>query len=294
MKNTNIVVNTKSKYEVDGRCMVCHLNSFERLMNLKPLEYAARQHFFGTYNLTMGSGGGNSNPELYTILKREFCKITGTDDLYVDEKKQSNHAALELYKEWKPKVVDSTNPFNLALRLSIAGNIMDYGANADFNIHNTISKVVTNKFAIDHSEALELQISKAKNILYLGDNAGEIVFDKLFIETIHHSNLTFAVRGNPVLNDVTMEDAIAVGMDKVCKVISNGYDAPSTILDKCSAEFQEAYQNADLIISKGQGNFEGLYVQADPRIYFLLMVKCDVVGEMLGVEKGGIITTTVY
>lgn len=293
MTNTSIAVNTKNKFEVDGRCMVCHLNSFERLMKLNPLDYADRQQFFGTYNLTMGRGGGMTNPELYAILKREYCQISGIEDLYVEEKKQSNELAMEMYEELKTMVEHSNDSFNTALRLSIAGNIMDYGANSEFNIHNTISEALIKKFAIDGSREFELGIQKAKSILYLGDNAGEIVFDKLFIETINHPNLTFAVRGAPVLNDATMEDAIEISLDKVCKVISNGYDAPSTILEKCSDEFQEAYRNADLIISKGQGNFEGLYIEADPRIYFLLMVKCDVVAEMLGVDKGSIIATTI-
>jgi len=122
--------------------------------------------------------------------------------------------------------------------------------------------------------------------LYLGDNAGEIVFDKIFIETIMHNNLTYVVRGASILNDATLEDAKNTGMDLAADVFSNGYGAPSTILRKCSREFQKVFQEADLIISKGQGNLEGLITHHDPRIFFLLMVKCDVIADLLQVQKG--------
>ena len=119
-------------------------------------------------------------------------------------------------------------------------------------------KLLNSEFAIDHSKQLKKAIEKAETVLYLGDNAGEIVFDKLFIETIKHPNLTYVVRGGPVINDATMEDAEYIGMKDIANVISSGYDAPSTILNKSSKEFQKYFQKADLIISKGQGNLEGL------------------------------------
>lgn len=115
------------------------------------------------------------------------------------------------------------------------------------------------------------------------------MFDKLFIETIMHHEVFYAVKGAPILNDVTMTDAHAVGMDVVADVISNGFNAPSTVLEKCGKEFLEIYDSADLIISKGQGNYEGLMHITDSRIFFLLMVKCDVIAEKLCVKKGDFI-----
>lgn len=194
--------------------------------------------------------------------------------------------ALELYSQWKPRVINSDDPFRLALRLAIAGNIMDYGASTSFDIHKTIDRVVSSKFAIDQSELLRAKLQKASKVLYLGDNAGEIVFDRLFIEVIMHGDIKFVVKGEPVLNDVTIDDAVQVGMHYAADVISNGYDAPSTILNRCSSEFLKEYNSADIIISKGQGNLEGLLSENDPRIFFLLMVKCDLIAEILGVNKG--------
>ncbi|MDD3079760.1 MAG: ARMT1-like domain-containing protein [Paludibacter sp.] len=277
------------KYTVDRRCIDCQFRSFERLMNKFRISSDDRQKFSRFYNDTMSRSAHLQTPQIHRLLNDEFCRLAGSSDLYVEEKHQSNATALRIINELRPEVEQSTNLFNLALKLSIAGNIMDYGASGDFDIHATIQKVLTTNFAIDHSKELENRMKLAKNILYLGDNAGEIVFDKFFIETIHPENLTFAVRGSAVLNDATLEDAKNIGLNKVVHVITNGYNAPSTILSESSPEFLKYYHEADLIISKGQGNFEGLMHEYDPRIFFLLMVKCDVVSEVVGVEKGSFI-----
>jgi uncharacterized protein with ATP-grasp and redox domains len=286
MISTNTPANIKQKFEVDGRCMDCQFKTFERLMDKFEVNYSDRQRFFGFFNLTMARGAALTMPQIHRELNNEFCRIVGKTDLFADEKRYSNELTLELYKELRVEVIESQNPFDMALRLSIAGNIIDYGPSSDFDIHQTIQKVVNSSFAIDQSIELETRIKSAKKILYIGDNAGEIVFDKLFIEIMMHNHLTYAVRGSSVLNDATLEDAHQVEMDFVADIISNGYDAPSTVLSECSAEFLKVYDEADIIISKGQGNLEGLIEENDARIFFLLMVKCDVVAEMLGVKKG--------
>jgi len=152
-------------------------------------------------------------------------------------------------------------------------------------VTKTLSAAVDRIPAIDHTNQLKEALEKASTVLYLGDNSGEIVLDKLFIETINHPNLYFATRGGKVINDITLEDAEMVGITKVAKVISNGYDAPSTLLDYCSPEFRNLFNQADVIISKGQGNLEGLIHNRSKDIFFLLMVKCSVIGDMIGVEE---------
>jgi uncharacterized protein with ATP-grasp and redox domains len=274
---------------VDERCKSCFFNTYQRLFEKFNVGIAQRKKFISFFQETIIKHKNLSTPEIQRELNKEFCRIINVNDPFEEEKANSNHIALELYKEWKPKVLSSVNPFDLALRLSIAGNIMDYGANNSFDVHETINKVLKTSFAIDHSELLKNKIKKAKRILYLGDNAGEIVFDKLFLETIMHNHVIYAVKDAPVLNDVTMTDAKEIGMDLVADVISNGFDAPSTVLNKCSEEFIGIYKSADLIISKGQGNYEGLMKENDPRIFFLLMAKCDVIAEILHVKKGSFV-----
>ncbi len=277
------------KHELKEQCIECFESTYARLgekfncsLNQMLLFNARAKEILVKYK-------EYSSPEIQRELNSLFCQLMDNSDPFFDEKKRSNHIASELYKDWKPKVLRSQNPFDLALRLSVAGNIMDYGANRTFNITQTIAQVLEAEFSIDDSVQLKEEIRKANHILYLGDNAGEIVFDKLFIETMMHPNVTYVVRGNPILNDVTNADAVEVGMEKVADVISNGYDAPSTVLSKCSKRFLESYNNADLIISKGQGNLESLIDEQDPRIYFLLMAKCDVIAKRLNVAKGSFI-----
>jgi hypothetical protein len=274
---------------MDDRCKICFKNNYDKLLKKNPLSGCEALSFCSFFNRLLDKDENNSSPGIQRLLQHKLREMNGVVDPYYKEKQQSNRIAFKLYNEWKPKVLVSDNPFDLALRLAIAGNIMDYGVDHVFDIQKTIKKALLADFSLDHSSILKQSIKDAKSILYLGDNAGEIVFDKLFIETIMHPNVIFAVKDAPILNDVTFDDAEDVGMNEVADVISNGYDASSTLLDKCSKEFLDAYHSADVIISKGQGNLEGLINEKDPRIFFLFMVKCEVIAERVGVEKGSFV-----
>lgn len=270
----------------DKRCELCFEKTYNKLFDKFKIDKEIRNQFSVFVFEYLPKYEKLSSPQIQRELYKKFCELINVSDPFEYEKKQSNNIAIELYKKWKPRVISNENPFDLALRLSIAGNIMDYGANNDFDIHQTIYKVLEAKFAIDDSLLLRKKLKEAKKILFLGDNAGEIVFDKLFIETImHFDDITYVVKDAPVINDVTIKDANEIGMYLVADVITNGYDAPSTVLEKCSVEFLEQFDSADLIISKGQGNYEGLISLNDSRIFFLLMAKCDVIADDLNVEK---------
>lgn len=272
---------------IDYRCFYCFAESFEKLLEKENISTELKERFtLEMITLYQDVWNKSSSPEFARELHIKLKKYTGNHDPYEISKKQCNDLILELYPDLKNQVKTSGDPFDTALRLAIAGNIIDYAASNDFDVHATINKVLSTDFAINHSGQLKTAIEKAKSIFYLGDNAGEIVFDKLFIETFNHPNVVFAVRGAPAINDVTLFDAEYVGMQEVSRVISNGYDAPSTILEQCSPGFMDIYKHADLIISKGQGNLEGLLEIEDPRIFSLLMVKCDVIAERLKVKKG--------
>jgi len=219
------------------------------------------------------------------ILER-LKEHSGVRDPYRMEKQESNVQMLERYSEFKAMVGEAENPFDTALRLAIAGNIIDFGPGNPFDVDRTIEEVLQSDFAIDHSRQLQEEVKKAGTILYLGDNCGELVLDKLFLETLSHPQVWFAVRGEPVLNDVTEQEAREVGINQLAQIISNGDDVPSTLLPRVSRGFKEVYQSADLIISKGMGNYEGLMFEEDPRLFFLMMVKCPVIGLKTGTTKG--------
>jgi hypothetical protein len=273
----------------DIRCIDCFRRTYQRLFEKVAVNATMENEFWMYFEDIMRENYSLSSPEIQKLLNNKFNSCIQIYDAFLDEKKISNRIGLDLYFKWKEKLALSQNPFDLALRLAIAGNIMDYGANNNFDIHRTIATVINSNFYIDYSLQLKKAIKKAKSILYLGDNAGEIFFDKLFIETIKHKNISFAVRGAPILNDVTTDDAYEVGMNEVAKIISNGFDAAGTILNQCSKDFIDTYNSADIIISKGQGNFEGLIHENDQRIFFLLMIKCDVIAEILNAPKGSFV-----
>jgi len=230
-----------------------------------------------------------SAPEASVFANRLIQHHSGIKDLYLKEKQKYNRLLLDLYDELMANIRFADKPKDAALRYALAGNIIDFGPPRSFDLNMALASALEKRPAIDHSEILFSELQEAKTVLYLGDNAGEIVTDKLFINTVRHQNLYFAVRGAPVMNDVTIEDAYSVGMDKEARIISNGYDAPSTILSECSSEFLSVYNQADLIISKGQGNLEGLIDEKQKKIFFLLMVKCDVMGEKVGANIGDVV-----
>ncbi len=228
-----------------------------------------------------------SPPVLAQRIHRRLRELTGVADPYRDAKAQQNQMAMHMLPDLEAEVVASDDPFSRAVHLAIAGNIIDLGAksgltNAD--IHASLEQAASEELLGD-LEAFRSAVNGAKNILYLADNAGEIVFDRLLIEQLPRERVTFAVRGVPILNDVTRVDATTVGIDTLVEVIDNGSDAPGTVLADCSDEFQKRFAEADLIISKGQGNFETLS-DSPENIFFLFKAKCPVVADQVGCPVG--------
>lgn len=191
-------------------------------------------------------------------------------DPYKEIKKKYNRMMLDMYSKFEDMVESAKDPFDMAMRLAVAGNVIDFGPQDQLDVMDTINRVVHSKIEIDDSKLLKNDLKSANMILYIGDNCGEIVLDKLFLETINLPNMYFAVRGGPVLNDVTTEDAMMVGIDKIAKIITTGDDAPGAVFDSTSDEFQQIFTNSDVIISKGQGNLEGL-IDVNQNIYFFLL-----------------------
>lgn len=234
--------------------------------------------------------------EIYRIVKR----ITGKDDPFKKIKQKSNKLVLDIYPKLKEEIRSSDDKLLTAVELAIAGNVIDYGVKNSLDIDKEIEKILAKDFAgyrkgskcnFDYQE-FRGALNNSKSILYLGDNTGEIIFDKLLIEELSNilpdTKITYVVRDKPVINDALMEDAISCGLDKLVDVISSGCDAPGTILDLCSKEFLKLYENAELVISKGQGNFETLADESRP-IFFLFKVKCPVIANHTGFNLGDIV-----
>ena len=269
-------------------CFFCHTKTVEKLIRKFNPPADVAEDFLRSVNLLFGKEWETTNPHLATQIHRLAKEKLNVADLYKEEKFNANEMLLEHYGFWKSLVAESKNPFLTAAKLAVTGNVIDYGAhslNGD-DIVAQIKELTSNTLAVDETEELFDRLQKAESVLYIGDNAGEIVFDRLFIETINHPNIIFAVRGYPVINDVTIDDVKQTGIDKLCKIITNGNDAPSTLLEYCPDEFMKTYDQADVIIAKGQGNFEGLMNEKKDNLFFMLMAKCDPIAGMLGVNKG--------
>ncbi len=233
----------------------------------------------------------DSPPAMGQQIHRYIRKITNNADPYLQLKNRFNKLALQLYPELTERIQSAEDPFGTAVRLAIAGNIIDFGVNSNLeeqHVHDAITETLgtaLDKAAIDE---FRNAADKARHILYIGDNAGETVFDRLLIEQLPKRKITFVVKARPIINDATIEDAQTAGLTDLVDVIDNGSDAPGTILEDCSEEFRRRFREADLIIAKGQGNYETLS-DADKNIFFMLKAKCPVIAKDLNCEVGEMI-----
>jgi uncharacterized protein with ATP-grasp and redox domains len=208
-------------------------------------------------------------------------------------KKESNDLVLKMYPELRETVKKSRDPLRTAVRLAIAGNIIDFGVVQKFNLEDTIREVLKKRFAIDDYRKLKEKLKNAKTLLFFVDNAGEIGLDKLlvetFLETTKFEKISYVVKGGPIINDATLEDAVYIGLDGLPNseflAISNGEEGTGPA--RSSRTVKRWIREYDLVISKGQGNYEGL--SEHNGLFFMLMVKCPIIASDLGVEVGDII-----
>lgn len=226
-------------------------------------------------------------PEVGRWLYRMVADVSGNADPYREVKKQSTEQALALYPRLHEQVTAAADPLLMAVKVAIAGNVIDFGPNGSVDIEAEVNQVLAQEFAVCDYTAFRHALDNASRVLYIGDNAGETVFDRILIEQLRRP-VTYVVRETPILNDATREDAIAAGLDQVAEIISSGTDAPGTILSTCSPEFRELLEQAEFVIAKGQGNYEGLSGE-QRRIFFLLRAKCRLIASNLNTALGDII-----
>lgn len=224
--------------------------------------------------------------DAWDILEKEL----GARDIYREIKQYYNNAVLEQKNRITENIASHSSDYDKfvkALSFSICGNLIDLAATASFNMQHFFDTTIT--FAKDDTRLLYNSLATCNELLYLGDNCGEIVTDKIFIQEIKRQfpqiHCTYAVRGFAVLNDVTMYDANLIHMHEAATVISNGSKAAGTVLEEVDDEFKTAFTEADVIISKGQGNYESLHPTAKENIFFLLMAKCPAIAKLLNVPQ---------
>jgi uncharacterized protein with ATP-grasp and redox domains len=234
-----------------------------------------------------------SPPAMGQLIHRLIREATGNSDPYREVKERFNRFALNLYAGLHRRVREADDPLGAALRLAAAGNVIDLGVKSgikEAEVRCVIEESLNAPLDPRAVSELRRAAASARRILYIGDNAGEIVLDRLLVEQLGPPKVTFSVRGAPVINDATIADAQASGMADIVEITDSGSDAPGTILEDCSEAFRKLFTEADLVLAKGQGNYETLS-GAGRRVFFLLRAKCPVLARDIGCPMGSLVLT---
>lgn len=277
--------------KIHGECFPCLLQQALRTIRLTESSSELEIEILQAVARVIAEIDATQSPPANSrAVYRTIAELTDCEDPYYQIKRTSNARALQILPELRREIRDTEQELLSVVRFAVAGNIIDYGAYETFDIDATLARSRTAVLAVDHfdsfSEALD-QLAAGSTILYLADNCGEIVYDALLVEYLHRRgfSLVIAVKEGPIINDALLEDALEAGLDKCGRVISNGGRFPGTELGHCSPEFLEYFTTADLVIAKGQGNFESLS-EVDRNIFFLLTIKCPVVAQHLAELAG--------
>lgn len=276
--------------KINEKCLPCLINQVIKVANIT--NCSNRDDLYHQVFERLSKIDFNkSNPEIIGMIFELVKKHLNNEDPYQEIRQYYNNLFLQSYDDFDKKI----NFFKTAIKYAIIGNIIDFSPinNQEITkIDDWFDNIDNLSLTIDHVDKLINDIKKAKTILYLGDNCGEICLDKLLLKRIKQLNpslkIYFGVRGKPVVNDSIESDAYEVDIDEYASIISNGDNSLGTILSRTSAQFNQIYQNCDFVIAKGQANFESLS-EENKKIYFLLMVKCDVIAKYINVPEKSLV-----
>ncbi len=229
--------------------------------------------------------------EMAVEIHKLVRSISGIDDPYRAVKRISNNICRSCLPMLSDYMALASDPMATAVSLAIAGNIIDYGACSTApSSQSALARIINDTLAqpIVGSPLSQFKavVAEAKTILFIGDNAGECFFDRSLLKQLPHEKVTYAVRGGPILNDATRWDAATAGIDQICPLIDTGDRTPGVILERCSEEFRTTFEKSDLVIAKGQGNYESLGGRQDRTYVFITKVKCAVIARDIGYPEG--------
>jgi uncharacterized protein with ATP-grasp and redox domains len=258
---------------IESECIVCRMRQALDVCNFVGADEITKQSILKRVMEILIDGIESDSPDgVGFLIQTELKRLTNHNDPYKKVKAESIQKALELYPELVRLVENSSQKLKTAVELCIAGNVIDFGPSNKHDIELAVRQVMeAEKSYFDFREFAE-ELKNARMVLVLGDNAGETVFDRLLMEQVD-KQFYYAVKGEAVLNDAIFEDAVFSGIGRVAEIINNGSPMSGTVLPRCSSEFKDIFYSADMVISKGQANFETL-AEEKRRIFFLFKVKC--------------------
>lgn len=279
---------------IDEACVGCIINQSVKVSDAINADRSLKNELTSTVeNMSKDFSFVQNPPEIAADVYEKMAILANKTDLYDEVKELSTIKALSFKPFLKDKLTNSNNRLLTATKIAVAGNVIDLAAAVEFDLEDELSKIFNTDFAHNDFEALKNELEKALHVVVLGDNVGEHVFDYMYIQTLQelYPNIEFSyfVRGRPIINDVTILEAKEAGFDKLCHLVDSGVNTPGFVYSRATKEAQQLFDSADLIISKGMGNYECLSPASRDKICFLLKVKCEVVANSLGKEIGDII-----
>lgn len=280
--------------KIEEACVGCIINQSVRVADAINAAPALKKELTSTVELMSEDFSfSHTPPEIAADVYEKMALIASKTDLYDEVKKLSTLKALSFIPLLKEKLSNSKHKLLTATKIAVAGNVIDLAAQVEFDLEEELGKVFEREFAYNDFELLERELASAKHVVVLGDNVGEHIFDYIFIQTLQelYPNAEFAyfVRGNPIINDVTMKEAKEAGFHEVCELVDSGVNTPGFAYARANSYAQELFDKADLVISKGMGNYECLTLSHRKNICFLLKVKCSVVAGSLSKNIGDIV-----
>ena len=279
---------------IDEACVACIINQSVKVANaINANEELTNSLTSVVEDLSKDFSFNDNPPEIASYVYEKMAQIANKKDLYEEVKEVSTKKALSFVPLLKSKLSSCQNQLLTATKIAVAGNVIDLAAEVEFDLKEELEKIFHTDFAYNDFEKLEFELSHAKNVVILGDNVGEHIFDYMFIEVLKElypqTRFSYFVRGNPIINDVTMKEAKEYGFDKLCNLVDSGVNTPGFVYTRATSDAKELFDEADLVISKGMGNYECLTPSHRDKICFLLKVKCGVVANSLDKEIGDII-----
>ncbi len=283
---------------IDEACVGCIINQSVKVADAINATPALKDKMTSSIEQMSSNFSYEDNPpEIASYVYEKMAEIANKTDLYDEVKKLSTKKALSFVPLVKDKIFASSNKLLTATKTAVAGNVIDLAAAVEFDLEEELSKVFHTDFAYDDFELMKYELTNASSVLIIGDNVGEHIFDYVFIQTLQElypdASYTYMVRGNPIINDVTMKEAKEAGFDELCELVDSGVNTPGFTYNRANDYSKKLFDSVDLVISKGMGNYECMSPSHRKNICFLLKVKCEVVAKSLGKNVGDTICKVV-
>lgn len=279
---------------IDKECVECIINQSRRVANAIGASPELSCALTSTVeNMSKDFSHKQNPPEVAADVYEKMALLANKVDLYDEVKALSTKKALEFIPLLEEKLANTQDKLLTSTKIAVAGNVIDLAAQVEFDLHEELEKIFETEFAHNDFALLQTKLENAKTLLIIGDNVGEHIFDKLFIQTLSklypQLHISYMVRGNPIINDVTIKEAKEAGFDNICELVDSGVNTPGFVYKRATSYAQDLFDTSDVVITKGMGNYECLSDTHRKDLCFLLKVKCDVVARSLGKNVGDII-----